>query len=141
MTARAGRGFGRGFGRPMYNPSHPKLSEFRRLLVELVSPPSSSLILPFFLSQIPLGAKIVFGLRRPNTHFVNSRRERGLRATAPKKYVVGKADLDNLVKFTLDAMVGVAFADDDQISRLTCEKVWVENDGSTTCIVSRLEDY
>jgi hypothetical protein len=43
-------------------------------------------------------------------HFVNSiRRDHGLRDNAPKADVVGKADLDNLVKFTLDTTGGVAF--------------------------------
>jgi hypothetical protein len=61
-------------------------------------------------------------------------------ASAPKKCVVGKADLDNLVKFVLDAMGGVAFADDQQISQLTCEKVWDVGDGSTTCTLTQLEE-
>ncbi len=140
MAAHAGRGFGRGFGRPMYNPSQPKLNQFRSLLECLISPPSSTIVLPFLLTKIPLGARIVFKLRRPNVHFVNSRRERGLRSSAPKKFVVGKADLDNLVKFVLDAMGGVAFADDQQISKLTCEKVWDVGDGSTTCTLTELEE-
>jgi hypothetical protein len=76
MAARADRGFGRGFGRPMYNPSQPKLNQFRSLLEGLLSPPSSTIVLPFLLTKIPLGARIVFRLRRPNVHFVNSRRER-----------------------------------------------------------------
>jgi Holliday junction resolvase RusA-like endonuclease len=63
-----------------------------------------------------------------------------LRASAPKKFVVGKADLVNLVKFVLDAMGGVAFADDQQISQLTCEKVWDVGDGSTTCTLTELEE-
>jgi hypothetical protein len=113
MAACAYRGFGRGFGRPMYNPSQPKLNQFRSLLEGLISPPSSTiLVLTFLLTKIPLGARVVFRLCRPNAHFVNSRRERGLRSSAPKKFVIGKADLDNLVKFVLDAMGGVAFADD-----------------------------
>jgi Holliday junction resolvase RusA-like endonuclease len=53
---------------------------------------------------------------------------------------VGKADLDNLVKFVLDAMGGVAFADDQQISKLTCKKVWDVGDGSTTCTLTELEE-
>jgi hypothetical protein len=129
---------GRGFGRPMYNPSHPKLVQFRSLLVGLLTPTSTPL--PFFSSSVALGARLTFHLRRPNIHFVNSRRDRGLRANAPKTYVVGKVDLDNLVKFTLDAIGGVAFVDDGQIAELNCSKVWVENDGSTACIISKLVD-
>jgi hypothetical protein len=130
---------GRGFGRPMYNPSQPKLSQFRELLVGLVQR-TPACTLPFFQSSVPLDARMVFRIRRPNLHFVNSRRDRGLRATAPNKYVVGKVDLDNLVKFTLDAISGVAFVDDGQITQLTCQKVWDLGDGSTTCVVSKLAD-
>jgi Holliday junction resolvase RusA-like endonuclease len=53
---------------------------------------------------------------------------------------VGKVDLDNLVKFTLDVIGGVAFVDHGQISELNCSKVWVENPGSTSCIISKLVD-
>jgi Holliday junction resolvase RusA-like endonuclease len=140
MAGRAGRGFGWGFGCPMYNPSQPKLNQFRSLLEGLISSPSSTIVLPFLSTKIPLGARVVFRLRRPNVHFVNSRRERGLRASAPKKFVVEKADLDNLVKFVLNAMGGVAFADDQQISQLTCKKVWDVGDGSTTCTLTELEE-
>jgi hypothetical protein len=122
MAARAGRGFGRGFGRPMYNLPQPKLNQFRSLLEGLISPLSSTIILPFLSTKVPLGARVIFRLRRPNVHFVNSRRERGHRASAPKKFVVGKADLDNLVKFVLGAMGGVAFADDHKFHSQPAKK-------------------
>jgi hypothetical protein len=77
MADRAGRGFGRGFGCPMYNLSQPKLNQFRSLLEGLISPPSSTIVLPFLSTKIPLGARVVFRLRQPNVHFVNSRRETG----------------------------------------------------------------
>jgi Holliday junction resolvase RusA-like endonuclease len=53
-------------------------------------------------------------------------------------YVLGKVQVDNLVKFTLDAIGGVVFGDDGQIAHLSCEKVWDNGDGSTTCVVSKL---
>jgi Holliday junction resolvase RusA-like endonuclease len=53
---------------------------------------------------------------------------------------VGKVDLGNLVKFTLDAIGGVACVDDGQIAELNCSKVWAENEGSTACIISKLVD-
>ena len=144
---------GRGFGRPMYNPSMPKLSQFRQLVIGLLTPLSSSKqstyppkskqsVIPFFQTKIPLGARIIFRLRRPNHHFINSRRDRGLRDAAPKKNAIGKVDLDNLVKFTLDALGVVVFVDDGQIAHLSTKKLWEEGgaDGLTTCIVSELEE-
>lgn len=90
--------------------------------------PTSPPILPFFKLTIPLGAWIVFWLHQPTLHFINSCRERGLRAIALKKYVVGKLDFENLVKFTIDTIFSVVFADDRLISQLTCQNVWDEGD-------------
>jgi hypothetical protein len=129
---------GRGVGRPMYNPSQPKLSQLRELVLGLLGPVSLLTTIPFFESTIPLSARIVFRIGRPNLHFVNSRRDRGIRATTPKKYVLRKVDVDNLVKFTLDDIGSVVFVGDGQISQLSCEKIWDNGDGSTTCVVSKL---
>jgi hypothetical protein len=59
----------------------------------------------------------------------------------PRNTSWGKGDLNNLVKFILDVMGGAAFADDQQIAHLTCKKFWGEDDGSTSCIVTILEEY
>jgi hypothetical protein len=127
---------GRGFGRLMYNPSQPKLTQLFSLLVGLLT--RTSIPLPFFSSSDAVGAPLIFYLCRPNIHFVNSRRDCSLRDNAPKTYVVGKVDLDNLVKLSLDAIGGVAFVDDGKISELNCSKVWVENEDSPFCIISKL---
>jgi hypothetical protein len=128
---------GRGFGRPMYNPSHHKLGQFQSLLVGLLTP--TALPLPFFPSSNPLGASLIF-IFFNLTSILSTQGETAVLGAdnTPKTYVVGKVDLDNLVKFTLDAIDGVAFVDDGQISELNCSKVWVENAGSTSCIISKL---
>ena len=102
------------------------------------TPNSTSTSLPFFQEKIPLAAQMSFRLRHPNLHFVNSRRDRGLRSTAPKQYAVGKVDVDNLVKFILDAIDTVVFIDDGQICHLSCKNVWDDGDGSTSCSISKL---
>jgi Holliday junction resolvase RusA-like endonuclease len=99
----------------------------------------SQILLPLMEPSVPLEAVITFRIRRPNSHFVNSKRNRGLRTKAPRTYVVGKLDLDNLVKFTLDAIGGVIYVTDGQICYISCRKVWDEGQGSTTCVVSKLE--
>lgn len=129
-----------GFGRPLYNPSQHKLTVFRQLLVGMIDSHSSQFVLPLMEPSVPLEAVITFRIRRPNSHFVNSKRNRGLRTNAPRTYVVGKLDLDNLVKFTLDAIGGVVYTTDGQICDISCRKVWDEGHGSTTCVVSKLEE-
>jgi hypothetical protein len=95
-----------GFGRPLYNPSQRKLTLFRQVLVSMISFTPSNLFLPLMEPSIQLEAVITLRSRRPNCHFVNSKRNRGLRTNAPRTYVVGKLDLDNPVTFTLDAIGG-----------------------------------
>jgi Holliday junction resolvase RusA-like endonuclease len=133
------------FGRPLYNPSQHnpsqhKLAVFRQVLVSMISSSQSPLFLPLIEPSFPLSATITFHIRRPNSHFVNSRRNKGLRRNAPRTYVIGKLDLDNLVKFTLDANGGMIYVTDGQICHISCWKVWDEGHGSTTCVVSRLEE-
>jgi Holliday junction resolvase RusA-like endonuclease len=57
---------------------------------------------------------------------VNSKRNRGLGTNALRTYVVGKLDLDNLVRFTLDAIGGVIYVTGGQICYISCRKVWDE---------------
>lgn len=48
-----------------------------------------------------------------------------------------KPDIDNIVKIVLDAMNGVAFKDDIQITKLDVEKVYSEDE----CIKVKIEEY
>jgi Holliday junction resolvase RusA-like endonuclease len=129
-----------GFGRPLYNPSQRKLALFRQVLVSMITSTPSNFLLPLMEPSVPLEAVITFRIRRPNSHFVNSKRNRGLRTNAPRTYVVCKLDLDNLVKFTLDAIGRVIYVTNGQICYISCRKVWDEGQGLTTCVVSKLED-
>lgn len=49
-----------------------------------------------------------------------------------------RVDIDNLAKSVLDALVGVAFVDDTQVSRLVVTKL-VGDSPRTECIVSPLD--
>jgi hypothetical protein len=102
---------GRGFGCPMYNPSQPKVAKFWSVLVGLLTP--ASMPLPSCSLCTALGAWLIFYLCQGFIS-LNSRRDHGLMDNAPKMYIVGMVDLDNLIKFTLDAIGGVAFVDNGQ---------------------------
>jgi hypothetical protein len=118
-----------GFGWPLYNPSQPKLTLFCQVLVSMIASSHPPFVLPLMEPSVPLGAVIIFCIRWPNSHFVHSKRNRGLRTNTPRTYVVGKQDLDNLVKFALDAIGGVIYVTDSQICHISCRKVWDEGQG------------
>jgi len=69
----------------------------------------------------PLGAYILFYLRRPNK---------------PKHPIhpIVKPDLDNLIKSVFDALNGIVYNDDSQICRLTAVKMY-ETKAFKPCII------
>ncbi len=48
-----------------------------------------------------------------------------------------KPDIDNIVKIVLDAMNGIAFKDDTQITKLSVEKKYAESE----CVKIRISEY
>jgi Holliday junction resolvase RusA-like endonuclease len=49
-----------------------------------------------------------------------------LKPTAPK-YNINNKDLDNMVKFVLDALNDKLYKDDSLIYEITCRKLYVDN--------------
>ena len=76
----------------------------------------------------PVNVVIDFVFARPKSHL----RKAGLRKGAP---VLPRCDLDNMAKAVLDALNGVAWVDDSQVSRLVIEKSY-GTDGRTTVRIS-----
>lgn len=76
----------------------------------------------------PVNVVIDFVFGRPKSHL----RKSGLRADAP---VLPRSDLDNMAKAVLDALNGVAWVDDSQVSRLVVEKSY-GTEGRTTVRIS-----
>ena len=62
---------------------------------------------------------------RPAEHF--KRNKRGLRKTAPRKHYQ-KPDSDNIAKFVLDSLSGVAYHDDAQANPLIITKTWISDE-------------
>ena len=64
----------------------------------------------------PIGCDLLFRFTRPKSH-TRKQKESGWHA--------GKADIDNLQKLVFDALNGVAYDDDKQISFVIAYKRWV----------------
>jgi Endodeoxyribonuclease RusA len=91
---------------------------------------------PIFLSNQQLAMTIVFNMKRPQNHFVSSKRGPGrLRKKYNETtlehddndmdmYPTTASDVDNLAKFVLDSMNGVLYVDDRQVVSLHAIKVF-----------------
>lgn len=62
---------------------------------------------------------------RPKDHF--KRHKRSVKATAPREHIQ-KPDGDNIAKFTLDCLSGLAYHDDAQIHTLRVDKLWTTDE-------------
>ena len=82
----------------------------------------------------PLRVVLEFELPRPKSHYRTGARAGELRESAPV-YHSTRPDADKLARAVLDALAGVAFRDDGQVSRLEVDKVFGERPG----VLVRLE--
>ena len=82
-----------------------------------------------FKSGIPVSLTVKCYMRRPNTDF-----KKGSRVAAMLKKVTGgsvrpiRPDIDNLAKFVLDGLNGLAYHDDRQVVKLVIYKL-MDNEG------------
>lgn len=91
--------------------------------------------------QGPLVCEISFACSRPLTHLGTGANA----GTVKPRYYAERpkgADVDNCAKLCLDALQGVAFANDDQVVRLLAEKLYTDQAGvagpQTTITLSAL---
>ncbi len=75
------------------------------------------------LRDVPLTAFMDFYFRRPKVHFKNGE----LRKDAPK-FVTKTPDVDNCVKFVLDALQPRVIANDKTVTKIVAEKKWCRSD-------------
>lgn len=77
-----------------------------------------------------LKMSLVFRMKRPKSHFVGNKPGAGrLKPSAPGKLHRGRADVDNLAKFVMDALNGLVYVDDRQVVHLDAIKV-LDSEGS-----------
>jgi Holliday junction resolvase RusA-like endonuclease len=76
----------------------------------------------------PITCVLDFYCKRPKNHYRSGKYSDLLKDNAPK-YNTNNKDLDNMVKFVLDALNDKLYVDDSQIIEIKCRKMYAENDG------------
>lgn len=76
----------------------------------------------------PIRCILNFYCKRPKTHYKTGKNAHILKDTAPK-YNINNKDLDNMVKFVLDALNDKLYTDDSLIFEISCSKMYSEKEG------------
>jgi crossover junction endodeoxyribonuclease RusA len=76
----------------------------------------------------PLKCTLNFYCKRPKNHYKSGKNSHILKDNSPK-YNTNNKDLDNMVKFVLDALNDKLYNDDSLIFEINCSKNYTENDG------------
>ena len=74
----------------------------------------------------PLGLSVCFYIRRPKKHYRTGKFSHLLKKNSPK-ICIQKPDIDNLIKFVLDACNDLLWEDDKLIYEIESRKVFSEN--------------
>lgn len=88
----------------------------------------------------PVEVAMVFHMPRPRSHFGTGKNQGKLKPSAPKHHTI-KPDIDNLIKFPLDVLNGVAWTDDKQIITVTGCKVYSDKPRTEIMIHELQEDH
>ena len=104
-----------------YTPTATREAEFRIAQAWREAYPS----VPPAAGPVALNITVVRG--RPQSHFGTGRNAGALKRGAPRLVTV-KPDIDNYLKTVLDALNGVAYADDGKVATISGVKVWGESE-------------
>jgi Holliday junction resolvase RusA-like endonuclease len=113
----------------MYNPSAKLQKEFAH---------ASSDHMPLQPLAGPLAAHLIFYFKRPKAHYGTGKNAHILKPGVPIVHTQ-KKDLDNLVKFVLDALNGQAYVDDGQIIEIHSLKLYTELEARTEVRLTPVE--
>ena len=106
-----------------YDPSKKEKEDFIKVITGL---PTTGL--PTDKMSNPIKCILNFYCKRPKSHYKTGKFSNILKETAPK-YNINNKDLDNMVKFVLDALNDKLYVDDSLIFEITCRKLYSEGDG------------
>jgi len=98
-----------------YDPSKKEKDEFVKVIGDLPEEKMSK----------PIKCTLHFFCKRPKNHYKTGKNSNILKDTAPK-YNTNNKDLDNMVKFVLDALNDKLYTDDSLIFEITCSKLYSE---------------
>lgn len=90
----------------------------------------------YHVKDEPVGLEILFQFERPESH----RKKRGGLAKGAPRFKTSKPDLDNLEKAVKDALTGVLWHDDAQVTYVWKRKVWVTSGAGLLVSVFRDDD-
>ena len=101
-----------------YDPSKKDKDEFIKMIDDM----------PLEKMTKPIKCSLNFYCKRPKSHYKTGKNAHILKETSPK-YNTNNKDLDNMVKFILDALNDKLYIDDCQIVEITCKKLYSEENG------------
>lgn len=99
-----------------YDPSKKEKDEFIKIIG----------LLPEEKMTKPIRCILHFYCKRPKTHYKSGKNSHILKDTSPK-YNTNNKDLDNMVKFVLDALNDKLYTDDSLIFEINCSKLYSNN--------------
>lgn len=102
-----------------YDPSKKDKDEFIKTIGDII---------PEEKMSNPIKCILQFYCKRPKNHYKTGKKSNELKETSPK-YNTNNKDLDNMVKFVLDALNDKLYIDDCLIIEIQCSKLYSEGDG------------
>lgn len=124
------RTFQRGKFTGTYDPSKGDKADFLTIVQEKA---------PLQPYVTPLKVELRFYFSRPNSHYGTGRNARLLKPSSPAGHTK-RPDLDNLIKFVLDALNGVFWKDDTIVTQIIAEKDYAPNPRTEIIIRSQVEE-
>lgn len=117
----------------MYSPSGRKMKKFRlqveEILMEQKGWSAKNSTDTFLGSDVNLDIQVTFYFNRPAYHFKGDPSNKIVKPEYESVlYARGKQDVDNLLKFVLDAMQGVVYRNDNQVVKVTGSKRYTTSD-------------
>lgn len=112
-----------------YDPSKKDKEDFVKLIDNL----------PENKMSRPIRCSLHFYCKRPKSHYRTGKNSNLLKDTAPK-YNTNNKDLDNMVKFVLDALNDKLYEDDCLIFEINCIKTYSDNDGYIYLKFTEIDD-
>ena len=107
-------------GGSSYDPCAKQKQDFLQLALQACAPP------PLEARAAPFRCVMKFCFERPKSH----KRKRGGLRKGVRAQPTGRPDVDNLVKFVLDALNNVYFVDDSQCIEIIASKAYDDEQSS-----------